>query len=151
MESLKEMIGRHEGLRLRPYVCPAGKPTIGYGWNLENPLPPEIASYFRMRGEITEEMADELLRISVDAATRQCRALYPGFDRFDEARRHALIDFVFNVGAGTALKFKKMRATIERGNWNDAADEMIDSLWYRQVGARGREIVDMIRKGGSHA
>ena len=145
--SLKEMLKRHEGLRLHKYICPAGKPTIGYGWNLENPLPDGIVSYYRMRDEITEEMADELLDISIDNATRQCWALYPGFVQFSENRRNALIDFVFNVGAGTALKFKKMRACIDREDWECAADEMIDSLWYRQVGNRAKEVVEMIRRG----
>ena len=147
MESLKEMIGRHEGLRLYRYICPAGKPTIGYGWNLENPLPEDIRAHLNLFGCITEEQADRLLDISIDAALRQCRALYPGFDGFSEARRNALADFVFNVGAGTAMKFKKMMAAIERGDWNSAADEMIDSLWYRQVGNRAKEIVEMIRRG----
>jgi lysozyme len=59
----------------------------------------------------------------------------------------ALIDFLFNVGAGTALTFKKALAAIYKGDWETAADEMTDSRWYRQVKSRGREIVEMIRKG----
>ncbi len=146
--NLKEMLIRHEGLRLKPYHCPAGKLTIGVGWNLEaNKLPPDIASYFRMNGEITEEMADRLLDISIETATKQCQSLYMGFDGYPEARRFALIDFVFNVGVGTALEFRKMRAAISMQDWNKAADEMVDSDWFKQVGTRGPEIVGMVRMG----
>ncbi len=34
LDLIKEQLVRHEGLRLRPYRCPAGKLTIGYGRNL---------------------------------------------------------------------------------------------------------------------
>ncbi len=132
--NLHELIKRHEGKRLKKYRCSRNHWTIGYGWNLDNELPSDIASYFRIHGEITEDMAERLLNISITVATDDCRAIYPGFDGFTEARRFALIDFVFNVGSTTALKFKKMIAAIEAGNWQRAADEMVDSDWFKQVG-----------------
>jgi lysozyme len=141
------MLRRHEGLRLTPYYCSKNHKTVGYGWNLDNALPSDIASYLRIHGSITEPMAERLLNISITTATDDCRAIFPGFDDFTEARRFALIDFVFNVGAGTAVTFRKMRAAIEAGNWGRAADEMIDSDWFSQVGVRGPEIVGMVRVG----
>lgn len=143
-----EMTRRHEGLKLKPYHCPAGKLTIGYGWNLEaHPLPDDYASCLRMTGAITEDMAERLLDISITAATDDCRAIYPGFDGFTEARKAALIDFMFNVGATTAMKFKKMRAAIEASDWSKAADELYDSEWRTQVGDRAEEIIGMVRVG----
>jgi lysozyme len=148
IDYLKEMLRRHEGVRLTPYFCPAGKKTIGIGWNMDaHKLPDDIASCLRVTGSITEEMADRLLNISITDATDNCRGIYKGFDDFSEARRFALIDFVFNVGIGTAIKFKKMRAAILAGNWDRAADEMLDSDWFKQVGSRGPEIVGMVRIG----
>jgi lysozyme len=145
---IHEMIRRHEGLSLKPYRCPAGKQTIGYGWNMEaQPLPADMAACLRITGAITEDMAERLLNISITTATDDCRAIYPGFDGFTEARRAALVDFCFNVGSTVALKFKKMRAAITAGNWQRAADEMIFSEWFKQVGVRGPEIVGMVRAG----
>ena len=142
------MIKRHEGWRLKPYLCPAGKKTIGAGWNIDaNALPPSTASYLRLHGTITDSMAEELLTLSIDMAVLQCKSLYVGFDTFSERRRNALIDFVFNVGVGTAIKFTKMRNAIIKQDWNKAADEMVNSAWYTQVGNRGPEIVGMIREG----
>ena len=147
-EGLLEMIRRHEGLRLKPYICPGGHATIGFGWNMDaHPLPDDIAACLRVNGAITQDMAERLLNISVDMATRQARAIYPGFDDFSERRRYALVDFVFNLGVGGALKFKKMRAAIADGDWDRAADCMIQSKWFRQVGNRSREIVGLIREG----
>ncbi len=145
---IHDMLRRHEGLSLKPYRCPAGKQTIGYGWNMEaHPLPSDIAACLRITGAITEEMAERLLNISIDTADADCRDIFPGFVNFTEARKAALTDFVFNVGSTTALKFKKMRAAIETGNWDRAADELVDSDWFKQVGVRGPEIVGMVRVG----
>ena len=142
------MIKRHEGWKLKPYLCPAGKQTIGAGFNFDaNPFPPDILSFMRLYGRITEEMAERLLTISIDSAAYQCRDIYPEFDSFSEVRQNALIDFILNVGAGTAQKFKKMQKAIYFGNWHAAADEMVDSAWFHQVGDRGPEIVGMIRTG----
>lgn len=142
------MLKRHEGKSLKRYRCPAGHWTIGWGWNIDShPLPPDIASCLNVTGAITEDMAEQLLTISIASATADCRAVYPKFDDFAEARQAALIDFMFNVGSTTALKFKKMRAAIEAGNWGLAADEMAFSAWFSQVGFRGPEIVGMVRKG----
>lgn len=159
METLREMLKRHEGLKLEPYRCPAGKLTIGVGWNLEaHKLPEEIASYLRVHGEITEEMARRLLDISIESATWQCREIYPGFDGFSEARRFALIDFVFNLGAFGALGFKRMRKAILAGDWDEAANQLNDSAYWRQLGGdpagtddgkleRPEEIAEMLREG----
>lgn len=132
--TVREMIKLHEGLRLTPYRCKSGKLTIGWGWNLDNALPLDIAACFRVTGSITEEMAERLLTISIDAAERNCGFIYPGFDGFSKQRRVALIDFVFNLGAGGALKFRKMRKAIEAGDWEEAAKQVQDSLYWRQLG-----------------
>jgi lysozyme len=146
MSLARDLIKKHEGLRLKPYLCPAKKRTVGYGWNLDAHKPPEdIAACLRLTGAITEDMAERLLFISISAAMKDCQFLYPEFDGFTERRQAALIDFVFNVGAGTALRFKKMRKAVNGGDWNRAADEMVNSEWYRQVGRRGPEIVGMVR------
>lgn len=159
MENLREMLIRHEGWKNKAYVCSAGHKTIGVGWNLDaNTLPSDIASYFRLYNEITDEMVNRLLDFSIEAATKQCEALYTGFDTFSEQRQKALIDFVFNVGVGTATKFRKMRAAVNLQNWGRAADELMDSRYYRQLGGdpagtddgrleRSEEIIRMLKEG----
>ena len=156
---LREMLRRHEGLHLFPYRCTSGKLTIGYGWNLDaHPLPLDYAACLHVTGKITEAMAEHLLTISIDMAERDCRGIYPGFDRFSEARRFALIDFLFNLGSTRALKFKKMRKAIETEDWEEAANQVNDSAYWRQLGGdpagtddgkleRPEEIAQMLRNG----
>lgn len=148
METIEELLTRHEGKSLKPYKCPAGKKTIGYGRNIDaKPLPREMADYLKEHGEITNAMSNELLHQDILAAEAGCMLLFPDFYNFAPARRNALVDFVFNVGLGTARKFKKTVAAICLGDWDTAADEMENSSWYRQVGGRAREICEMIKNG----
>ena len=46
-------------------------------------------------------------------------------------------------------RFKKMLASFTRRDYEAAADEAMDSAWYRQVGSRAVEVVGMIRNGGA--
>lgn len=64
-----------------------------------------------------------------------------------EARRAALIDFMFNVGLTTAMKFRKMREAISNGDWNQAATELCCSRWSNQVGDRAPEIISLVKNG----
>ncbi|HRR41009.1 MAG TPA: glycoside hydrolase family protein, partial [Syntrophales bacterium] len=89
---------------------------------------------YRIHGAITEEMAERLLDISMAAAEADCRNIYPGFDQFSERRKDALVDFVFNLGAAGALKFRRMRAAIIAGDWLEAARQLNDSAYWRQLG-----------------
>ena len=57
------------------------------------------------------------------------------------------LDFVFNVGLGTARQFHMTILAIQKGDWKEAARQMEDSLWFKQVADRGQRIVSMIRSG----
>jgi lysozyme len=148
-DKLKDMLIRHEGKRNRPYKDSQHIATIGIGHNIEaSPLPPDIAEFLIENGRITDEMVFKLLDNDVQTAELSCKRLYPDFDEFTENRQNALIDFIFNVGEGTALKFKKTNVYINNGEWRAAADEMKNSDWYHQVQKeRSDEIISLIRFG----
>jgi GH24 family phage-related lysozyme (muramidase) len=46
-ENMIRQLTRHEGLRLKPYLCPAGKLTIGIGRNLEARNFPQAAAQMK--------------------------------------------------------------------------------------------------------
>ena len=46
-------------------------------------------------------------------------------------------------------KFKGMKRGIDSMNWNQAADEMVDSRWYRQVNNRAQRLVERMRTVGT--
>jgi len=127
---LLKMIKRHEGFSGKPYVCSQGYTTIGYGRNLDsNPL--------------TESEASVLLQNDIYKAIRQLDK-YKWFQTVDEVRCEALIDFMFNVGPGTFAQFKKMIAAIEKEDWEEASNQLLDSRYAKQVGYRAHVISYML-------
>jgi lysozyme len=147
-DKLREMLIRHEGYRKIPYADVKGIKTVGVGHNLvANPLNSAMAEYLQEHGELTDEMISDLLEDDVEVAQIGCRKLYPKFDDFSENRQNALTDWVFNVGLGTARSFHQTNLCINLGNWQGAADHLIDSEYARQVHKRAFEISDLIRNG----
>ena len=148
MSDAKALIKKHEGISLIPYRCPAGFRSIGYGYNFDaNPLPDDIREYLNRNGKITIEMSERLLDSMVEVAVSDCKSLYPTFDGFSKNRRNALIDWLYNIGKGTAKKFVTTNRMINDGDWDAAADNLALSKWYKQVGRRGKEICALLREG----
>ena len=52
---------------------------------------------------------------------------------------------MFNMGRTRLSKFKGMKRGVDSRDWNTAADEMIDSTWYKQVTNRADRLVERIR------
>lgn len=129
-----KLIKIHEGLRLKPYRCTAGKLTIGWGRNLED------------RG-ITEHEADIMLINDVDEIADFLPSVFPVWDELGTARKACLIDLCYNLGNKGFLSFKKMIKWINRLDFDNAAAEMVKSKWYGQVGGRSRELVRIMRTG----
>jgi len=129
-----ELIKRHEGLRLKPYRCSAGKLTIGYGRNLE-------------RGEgISEREAEELLRNDILEVCQDLEG-YSWYRSATQNRRAALVDLRFELGAGRFRGFKKFIAAMAARDYLLAKVELLDSRYAVQVPNRANEIANMIEAG----
>lgn len=140
-----EMIGRHEGKRLRAYDDATGEelrpgytlkgwPTIGVGRNLADP-------------GISEAEAEVLFGNDVSRAMRVAQAFAgEAWQRMDERRKAVLVDMAFNLGNRLA-RFIRLQAALRANDWNAAAREMLDSRWARQVGRRAEELAAIMREG----
>lgn len=125
----------HEGLRLRPYRCTAGKLTVGVGYNIDGrgikPLEAIIGRKFD--GRLTREEALAVLAADIDRFERETRRNFPHYDKLDEVRQRVCLDMAFNMGYG-ALLFKKTIALVKAGRYREAGDEMMRSKWSSDVG-----------------
>lgn len=130
------LIGRvklHEGKRNFPYRCTAGKLTIGYGRNLEDV-------------GITDEEAEYLLMHDLEKAEKEASKL-DCYKKLNQGRKDILIEMVFNLGYPRLCGFKKMIQALDRGDYDKAADEMLDSKWARDVGERAKTLAYFMRIG----
>lgn len=143
-ERFLEQLKRHEGLRLSPYICPAGYRTIGYGHNLESdPLPWQMED----DAKISVSCANDILRKDVQKFGKGLDEAKPWWRRLDGPRQAVLLNMAFNLGLAGVLGFKKMWQALEAGDFDGAADEMMDSRWYGQTGKRSGELVRQMRCG----
>jgi len=131
MEKVKELLIKHEGLRLKPYRCPAGKLTIGVGRNIED-------------NGISKDEALYLLKNDVNRCIKELKEIFEDFDNLPENVKIALIDMIFNLGKPRFLKFKKMIEAIKDKDFERAAAEAKNSKWCKQVGGRCEDVVELL-------
>lgn len=135
MSDLKELIKKHEGLRLKPYRCSAGKLTIGYGRNLDDV-------------GITEYEAEIMLDRDIAQAKQNLFVVFGDLIKsFSKNRYNALVDMMFNLGLPRFRGFKKMIKAIQKGDWDAASREAIDSKWADQVKLRAIENAMFLKEG----
>jgi lysozyme len=132
---IKQLI-RHEDLRLKPYIDTQNKTTIGIGRNLTDV-------------GINVEEAMFLLNNDIAGCVLDLRKNLSFYDDLNDERKNVLINMCFNLGINRLLKFKKTLALIEKGDYEDAGNEMLVSKWSEQVGYRAVELSEIMRKGES--
>lgn len=131
-----ELIKSFEGLKLKPYLCPASIPTIGFG----NTYYPDGTKVKLTDPAITQEKAEELLKFLLvtyeKAVDSFCR------DDISQGNFDALTSFAYNLGNGNLQKstlIKKVNAnpkdvTIadEFLKWNKAKGAVLKGLTRRR-------------------
>lgn len=122
------------GLPIKRGSLVRGNPTIGYGWNVS-------------RSPMSESEASMVLGNRIVLAAKDAASLVPNWVTLNDARQDVLIDMAFNLGRNGLFSFKNMLHAINEGRYEDAADEMMDSSWFIQVGKRGPLLVDRMRTG----
>lgn len=132
---LRNLLIRHEGLKLKPYKDTKGKLTIGVGRNLDD------------RG-ITEAEALELLFNDIHICVREAEQNFKWFNEIDGQRKLVVISMIFNMGLPKFKGFVKTIEAIERRDYKEAAKEMLDSDWGRGPTAnRAQELAEMMSRG----
>jgi len=138
MGSLTDRIKHHEGLLLFPYEDTTGHWTIGYGHKMNT-----VSSSILKHG-ITVTEAKHLFDVDMEIAKRG--ALHLGI-ACDETRFGVLVEMVFQLGLAGVMKFKKMLAALKIGDYEKAADEMLDSKWNSQTPERCWQLSMLMRDG----
>lgn len=147
-EKDKEILKKDEGLRLTSYICPAGKKTIGYGHNMQdNPLPNKMQNYIDKNGCITKEIAEIILENDILKVYNDCFQNFPNFSSLSWPRQHVIVNMIFNLGVGGFNKFKKLISAIDKEDWVEAAKQMENSSWFKQVGNRAKKLQKMMLGG----
>ena len=142
IEKLREEIEYDEGSVNKIYLDHLGLPTFGighlvtewdeeYGWEVGTP--------------VNEDRCNEVFDSDIQIVLSDCEQLYPDFNELPEEVQRIIANMMFNMGRPRLSKFKGMKAGVDARDWNKAADEMVDSRWYRQVTKRADRLVERMR------
>lgn len=151
-ETLRTRLIAEEGWRSVAYEDSVGVWTIGVGFNLQRADARTLLAWVGadydavMAGTpLAHEQIERLFDRCLTDAAQSLRANVPGFDGLPETARCVLTDMAFNLGWPRLRGFAQMLAAVQRRDWGAMADEMLDSLWARQVGRRAQTLAAEIR------
>ena len=119
LEIAASLCKQYEGFRSKPYLCPAGVATIGYGSTYysdgrkvtmqDSPMDEPTASALLMY---------ELQHTYLPGTLRNCPILAT-----DERRLNAVVDFCYNLGIGR-LQTSTLKRKINAQDWEGAKEEL---------------------------
>jgi len=145
IEELMEQLKIDEGCVYELYNDHLGYPTFGIG-HLVTESDPEHGQ--EIGTPVSESRVVEAFDQDVQTVLSDCAILYSDFDDLPEEAQQIIANMMFNLGRPRLSAFKGMKAGVDARDWNEAADEMVDSQWYRQVGARAERLVERMRNVG---
>lgn len=135
-----ELCRRFEGFSARPYLCPAGVWTIGYG-----------STYYQSGDRVTKDdppitreyaeqlLMHELMNTYAPGVVRLCPILLTlAIEKKDWKKLNAVVDFCYNLGVGR-LQTSTLRRKINAQDWEGAKEQLM--LWVRGGGKVLRGLV----------
>ena len=142
IEKLREQLEIDEGIVHEIYLDHLGYPTFGIGHLVRESDPEHGAN---VGTKVDEARCIEAFNQDVESVIKDCKILYPDFDDLPEEVQQIVANMMFNMGRPRLSKFKGMKRGVDAKDWNAAADEMVDSAWYRQVTNRANRLVERMR------
>ena len=146
IQQLREQLEIDEGVRYDIYLDHLGLPTFGIG-QLVTKNDPESGQ--AVGTPISKERVAACFDMDVQSVINDCNKLYEDFENLPEEVQQIIANMMFNMGYTRLSKFKGMKRGVDSKDWNQAADEMVDSRWYRQVTNRANRLVERMRAVGT--
>ena len=142
LSKLREELKQDEGCIYEIYNDHLGYATFGIGHLITENDPEHGQS---LGTEVLEDRVIEAFEFDIETVLEDCKILYYDFHNLPEEVQRIIANMMFNMGRTRLSKFRNMKSNIDRRDWNAAADEMVDSVWYRQVTNRANRLVERMR------
>ena len=138
IKQFREELKRDEGVKNEVYLDHLGLPTCGLGhliteWDTEYNA--EVGT------PVSEERVNELFEKDLATTIDECKLIYNDFDVLPVKVQHIVANMMFNMGRPRLSRFHKMKKAVDNRDWFEAAYEMTDSKWAKQVPERAMRLV----------
>ena len=142
VDKLRKQLEIDEGVVHEIYLDHLGYATFGIG-HLVRDTDPENG--WEVGTAISESRCIGAFESDIVGVVSACEILYPDVGDLPEEAQQIIANIMFNLGRPRLSKFKGMKAGVDARDWERAADEMVDSSWYRQVTNRADRLVVRMR------
>ena len=142
IDQLREDLERDEGCVNEIYLDHLGYATFGIGHLVTNS---DEEYGWSVGTDVDEFRVKEAFEDDVQNVLSDCEKLYVQWEHLPEEVQLIIANMMFNLGYTRLSKFKGMKRGVDSRNWEEAADEMVDSRWYRQVTNRADRLVVRMR------
>jgi lysozyme len=135
--NLRSLLSLHEGRVAHAYSDSLGFLTIGVGHLIDA----------KKGGKLPEHIIDALLDHDISTHAAELVAALPWVSKLPSVRYCVLVDMAFNMGVPKLLQFVMTLKAVREGRYTDAAKEMLNSNWAKQVGRRAARLAAMMETG----
>lgn len=133
-DTLIKELRRDEGVVSHAYQDSLGYWTIGVGRLIDK----------RKGGKLSDAEIDYLLTNDIKECVEDLDRALPWWRSLSDTRRRVLVNMRFNLGLNGLLGFKNTLKFIETGDYKRAAENMLKSLWAKQVKGRAVRLAYMM-------
>jgi len=138
---IKEDLERHEGRVPHVYLDHLGYKTLGVGHLIRQSEPEYL---LKVNDPVSAEAIDKYFELDLRIALSDAIRIFGPLEEHPEEVIRVLVNMSFNLGYPRLNRFVKMKEAVANKDYQNAAKEMQDSRWYRQVGRRGPELVSLM-------
>jgi lysozyme len=155
-----------EGRRHHPYLDTKNNWTVGIGRNLANGLSENeqvsiigyakvlpyitLVNYIKAR-PLSDAQIDLLFQNDLHSHQKQLLVHFPWMDSLADARVAVFVNMIFNMGLGNdhhgLISFRNTLELVQESKFSEAAQQLRDSHWAKQVGDRATVLAAQLEAG----
>lgn len=144
LERLKKQLIESEGKRRKAYPDPLdptnpNKMTIGIGHLIK--LPDEE---YLLKAELKDYEIDQIFISDLNQAIDDARKFIDEYSIHERAFE-IIVDMAFNLGLPRLSQFKRLKQALIHNDYVRASEEMLASLWHRQLPNRSSRLAEEMR------
>ena len=139
---LREQLKIDEGVKYEIYKDHLGYDTFGIGHLVVK----EDVEFGKPVGtKVSEDRVNAVFEKDVQKMIKEAKILFPNFDSLPEEAQQVIVNMTFNMGRPRLSNFKHFIQYINESKWTEAANEMLNSAWAKQVTKRAQRLSDTIK------
>ena len=146
IDRLRQEIESDEGNVGEIYLDHLKLPTLGIG-HLIKKTDPEYG--LPVGTPVSRKRINTYFNEDIQGTIEDCEKLYKDFYKLPEEAKLILCNMMYNLGYTRLSKFSKLKAAINKGDWEEASKQMHQSKWRTQVPNRAGRLIDRMKVLGA--